>query len=447
VSATVHTAPQPASGSPPGRGTPPATSSAAPPRQPVGAGRSPLLIGETISVALSAVRANKLRSFLTMLGVVIGVAAVIAMVAIGRGAQESVNQRISALGTTLVTVLPGQVFGRGVASGTDRAQLTMDDAAALVQHGTYIAAVEPEIQRQTQVQFGSMNANTSVIGTTPNYLEVQRYQIASGRMFTDAEDKSTRRVAVIGQTVLTNLGVSNPDDIIGQNIRIQGIQFLVVGVLASKGQGSTFGNPDDEVLVPITTARYRIAGSNRIRSISVLAPSESTITMTIADIQKILRREHKLRPGQDNDFNVRNQADFLNTLGETTKAFTYLLAGIAAVSLVVGGIGIMNIMLVSVTERTREIGVRKALGATRKTIMLQFLVEAVVLCMLGGIGGVIIGGGGAIVMSHLAQWKTSVSWASVALALGFSAAVGILFGVWPARRAAALDPIEALRYE
>jgi putative ABC transport system permease protein len=432
--------------------TPPASPngpppSALPPKAPVGSGRSPLLIGETIGVALSAVRANKLRSFLTMLGVVIGVAAVIAMVAIGRGAQESVNARISALGTTRLTVLPGQVFGRGVASGTDRAQLTMEDAQALVDRGTYIAAVEPQIQRQTQVQFASMNANTSVIGTTPNYLEVERYEIASGRMFTDAEDKATRRVAVLGQTVLTNLGINSPDDVIGQNVRIQGVQFLVIGVLASKGQGSTFGDPDDQVLVPITTARYRIAGSNRIRSISVLAPSESQINYTIADIQKILRREHKLRPGQDDDFNVRNQADFLNTLGETTKTFTYLLAGIAAVSLLVGGIGIMNIMLVSVTERTREIGVRKALGATRKTIMLQFLVEAVVLCMLGGLGGVILGGGGAIVMNHIAQWKTSVSWASVGLALGFSAAVGIIFGVWPARRAAALDPIEALRYE
>lgn len=405
------------------------------------------LIGETISVALTAVRANKLRSFLTMLGVVIGVAAVIAMVAIGRGAQESVNQRISALGTTLVTVMPGQVFGRGVASGTDRAPLTIGDATALAQRGTYIAAVEPEIQRQAQVQYGNTNANTSIIGTTPNYLEVQRYQLAVGRMFTEPEDRSARRVAVLGQTVLTNLGVASQEGIVGQNVRIQGLQFLVIGVLASKGTGTPFGDPDDEILVPVTTARYRISGTDRLRTISVLAPAESLVTMTIADIQKILRREHRLRPGQSDDFNVRSQADFLNTLGATTQAFTYLLAGIAAVSLVVGGIGIMNIMLVSVTERTREIGVRKALGATRKTIMLQFLVEAVVLCLLGGIGGVIVGAGGAIVMSKVAQWNTSVSWSSVALALGFSAAVGVIFGVWPARRAAALDPIEALRYE
>jgi len=406
-----------------------------------------LLIGETINVALAAVRANKLRSFLTMLGVVIGVAAVIAMVAIGRGAQESVKQRIAALGTTMVTVMPGQVFGRGVASGTDRAQLTIEDANALVQRGTYIAAVEPEIQRQTQVQYGNANANTSVIGTTSNYLDVQRYEMAAGRIFTPSEDQEARRVAVLGQTVLTNLGINAAEDIIGQNVRIQGLQFNVIGVLAPKGSGTPFGDPDDEILVPLTTARFRIAGVDRLRSISVLSPAESTVTLTIADIEKILRRQHRLRTGQDNDFNVRDQATFLNTLGETTQTFTYLLAGIAAVSLVVGGIGIMNIMLVSVTERTREIGVRKALGATRATIMLQFLVEAVVLCLLGGLGGVILGGGGAMLMNSLAQWNTSVSWSSVALALGFSGAVGILFGVWPARRAAALDPIEALRYE
>jgi putative ABC transport system permease protein len=408
--------------------------------------RSPLLIGETVSVALTAVRANKLRSFLTMLGVVIGVAAVIAMVAIGQGAQQSVNKRIAALGTTLVTVMPGQVFGRGVASAADRAKLTIDDANALVQRGTYIDAVQPEVQKQAQVQFGNMNTSTSVVGTTANYLEVRRYEIATGKMFTATDDQGARRVVVLGDAVVQNLGTT-ADAIVGQNVRIQGLQFTVEGVLAAKGQAGGFGNPDDQVLIPLTTARFRIAGTDRLRSISVLSPSESTVTQTIADIQKILRREHRLRTNQDDDFNVRNQADFLNTLNETTQAFTYLLAGIAAVSLLVGGIGIMNIMLVSVTERTREIGVRKALGATRKTIMLQFLVEAVVLCMLGGIGGVILGGGGAMLMSNIAQWQTSVSWSSIALALGFSAAVGIIFGVWPARRAAALDPIEALRYE
>jgi putative ABC transport system permease protein len=382
-----------------------------------------------------------------MLGVVIGVAAVIAMVAIGRGAQESVNARIAALGTTLLTVSPGQVFGRGVASGTDRARLTMDDADALVRRGQTLGAVQPEMSGQAQVQFGSVNTNTSVVGTTANYPEVRRFTVVTGRMFNESENAGTQRVAVLGATVVDNLGVSSPEALVGEAIRIKGIQFTVVGVLAPKGQGSPFGNPDDQVLIPITTARFRVLGTDRIRSINVLATSEAAIPQAMGEIQAIVRREHRLRPGQADDFSIRNQADFLNTLGETTQTFTFLLAGIAAVSLLVGGIGIMNIMLVSVTERTREIGVRKALGATRSTILLQFLIEAVVLCLLGGLVGVAIGAGGALALSKLASWNASVSPASVVLAFAFSAGVGVLFGVWPARRAARLDPITALRYE
>jgi putative ABC transport system permease protein len=404
-------------------------------------------VGETFGIALDALRANKLRSFLTMLGVVIGVAAVIAMVALGRGAQQSVNERIAALGTTLLTVTPGQIFGRGVASGTDRARLTMDDAQALEQRGRYIAAVEPEMSGQAQVQYGSANANTSVVGTTGNYPEVRRYTIAAGRMFSDAENQGTQRVAVLGSAVLQNLGASAPEALVGESVRIKGIQFTVVGVLAAKGQGTAFGDPDDQVLIPVNTARFRVLGTDRIRSINVLAPSEGAIPQTMADIQSILRREHRLRPGQDDDFSIRNQADFLNTLGETTQTFTFLLAGIAAVSLLVGGIGIMNIMLVSVTERTREIGVRKALGATRRTILLQFLIEAVVLCLFGGTIGVLLGALTAYTLTQVAAWSASVSLPSVVLAFAFSALVGVIFGVWPARRAARLDPIQALRYE
>ncbi|NUQ93246.1 MAG: FtsX-like permease family protein [Gemmatimonadaceae bacterium] len=406
-----------------------------------------MLIGETVAVALSALRVNKLRSVLTMLGVVIGVAAVVAMVALGRGAQESVNKRIAALGTTLLTVIPGQVFGRGVASGTDRAKLTLDDAIALEERATIIAAVEPEMTQNQQIQYVNKNANTQVIGTSSNYPDVRKYTIAVGRMFSDAEDRARARVAVLGAAIPDNLGVADPASLVGEDVRIGGLLYNVVGVLASKGQTGGFQNPDDQILIPINTARFRAFGTDRLRSINVLAPTEAKIPETMAEIQKILRREHQLRPGASDDFQIRNQSDFLSTLGETTQVFTYLLAGIAAVSQLVGGIGIMNIMLVSVTERTREIGVRKALGATRANILLQFLIEAVVLCILGGIGGVLLGAGGAMVMSRLAQWTTSVSVASVVIALIFSAGVGILFGVWPARRAAALDPIMALRYE
>ena len=401
---------------------------------------------ETILVALGALRANKLRSALTMLGVIIGVAAVVAVVALGRGAQQSVNERISALGTTMLTVIPGQVFGRGVASGSDRARLTLDDANALAERGTVLTAVEPEMSQNMQVQYGSKNANTSVIGTTANYLEVRKYAMDVGKMFNEAEDRGRERVAVLGAAIPGNLGAPAAS-LVGQPIRIGGLQYTVIGVLASKGQTGGFQNPDDQILIPINTARFRAFGSDRIRSINVLAPSEAQIPETMADIQKVLRREHKLQPGSDDDFSIRNQSDFVAALGETTKIFTSLLAGIAAVSLLVGGIGIMNIMLVSVTERTREIGVRKALGATRGNILLQFLIEAVVLCLFGGIGGVILGAGGAIMMNKVASWATSVSIASVIIALMFSAAVGIIFGVWPARRAAALDPIMALRYE
>lgn len=406
-----------------------------------------LPIPETVGIALNALRANKLRSVLTMLGVVIGVAAVIAMVAIGRGAQQSVNERISALGTTLVSISPGQIFGRGIASSSDRAKLTIEDATALAQRGTYITQVEPEMSKQAQVQYMDKNTSTSIIGTTANYPEVRKYDIAAGRMFTQQEDQGSRLVAVLGDAVLQNMGITNGASIIGQPVRIQGIQFTVIGTLAPKGQGATFGNPDDQVLIPLTTARYRIVGADQLRQINVLAPSDSEVTATMADAEKILRRQHRLRPGQADDVNIRSQSDFLSTLGETTQTFTYLLAGIAAVSLVVGGIGIMNIMLVSVTERTREIGVRKALGATRINILLQFLIEAVVLCMLGGIGGIVVGGGGAMLMTRIAQWNASISWSAVVLAFAFSAVVGVIFGVWPARRAAALNPIDALRYE
>jgi len=407
-----------------------------------------MLIGEIIRVALGALRANKLRSLLTMLGIVIGVAAVIAVVALGTGAQTAVKDRISSLGTTLLTVMPGQQRGMGITFDQSM-KLTMDDAKALddQSRAPSLTAVQPEMNSRLQVQYQSLNTNTSIVGTTANYLEVRKYELAAGRMFSRAEDEGRQRVAVLGPTVIEALGINSPEAIIGEPVRIRGIQFTVVGVLKSKGQATPFGNPDDQVLVPITTGRFRLFGSDRLRSVSVLAASEDKIPDAMADIQRVLRREHRLTQSKPDDFMIRSQADFLNTLGETTQVFTYLLSGIAAVSLLVGGIGIMNIMLVSVTERTREIGIRKALGATKANILLQFLIEAVVLCLLGGLIGALVGSGGATAMSAFFQWNTIISPLAIVAAFVFSAVVGVLFGVWPARRAASLDPIVALRYE
>jgi putative ABC transport system permease protein len=406
-----------------------------------------MLFGEIFAVALGALRANKLRSMLTMLGIVIGVAAVIAMIALGRGAQQAVNDRIKSLGTTLLTVSPGQFMSRGVASFNDRARLTIDDAMALEEKGTLLTAIQPEMGNQYQVQYRSTNTVSQITGTTSNYLEVRNYKLAAGRMFTSAEDNANARVAVVGPQVVTNLGLQSPEGIIGEAIRIKGIQFTVVGVLESKGQTNPFMNPDDQVLIPLNTARYRVHGGKRIRSISVLAPSEAQIPEAMAEIQRILRREHRLRSNRPDDFSIRSQTDFLTTFAESAQVFTLLLAGIATVSLVVGGIGIMNIMLVSVTERTREIGVRKALGATRRNILLQFLLEAIVLCLLGGALGIALGMWVANSLANSFQWNTQIAPESIALAFGFSAAIGVIFGVWPARRAASLDPILALRYE
>jgi putative ABC transport system permease protein len=407
-----------------------------------------MLFGEIFRVALGALRANKLRSLLTMLGIVIGVGSVIAMIALGTGAQTAVKDRITALGTTLLTVSPGQMFGRGgVSSDIDRAKLTMKDATALEERGTLFTAVQPEMSRTLQVQYLNKNTTTSITGSTANYLTVRKYELEAGRMYTSAEDANKARVAVVGPEVVKNLGLESPYAIIDEPIRIRGIQFTVVGVLKSKGQSSPWMNPDDQILIPLNTARFRVIGTDRIRSISVLAKTEQQIPDAMAEIQKILRREHRLRQGRPDDFTIRNQSDFLSTFAETTVVFTYLLAGIAAVSLIVGGIGIMNIMLVSVTERTREIGVRKALGATRFNILFQFLIEAVVLCLLGGLIGILLGGGVATWLSNAFQWNTQISSSSIVLAFGFSALVGVLFGVWPARRAARLDPISALRYE
>jgi putative ABC transport system permease protein len=404
-----------------------------------------MLVAETIRVALEALRANKLRSLLTMLGIIIGVGAVITMIALGSGAQKSVQDRIQALGPTLLSVYPGQSFMRGVASD-QRVSLTMDDDTALANNARFVTAVVPELSRSLQVQKGNLNINVNVVGTTPAYVPVRGYTLTAGRSFTAGDDAARRRFAVLGSAV-PNMLNANRDAIIGQDIMIRGISFEVIGVLSEKGSQGSFSNPDEQILIPLETARYRVMGTDRLRSITVQAADLNSMNLATLEIERVMRRQHKIRPGQDNDFQIRNQTDILSTLQQTTETFKYLLAGIAAVSLLVGGIGIMNIMLVSVTERTREIGVRKALGATQGNIMIQFLVEALVLCLLGGLIGVLLGSLGAVVLSKLAHWNTLISPLAILLAFVFSAAVGLFFGIWPARRAASLDPIDALRYE
>jgi putative ABC transport system permease protein len=404
-----------------------------------------MLLGETFAVAISSIRSNALRSMLTMLGIIIGVGAVITMVALGSGAQKAVEDRIAALGANVFTVFAGQ--GRsGAIMITDRTVLSTDDYEALRRDATLLSAVVPEAQQSQQVVFGNQNRNLQVIGTTPNYTDVRNYTVPYGRMFTEGDDAARQRYAVLGSAVPEMLG-GNPAAMIHQTIFIRGIPFEIVGVLSAKGASGGFQNPDEQILIPLQTGQYRVFGTKRLRSMSIEVQDGVPIEQGMVDLERILRREHHIRPGGQNDFTVRNQQDVLQTQQQATRVFTTLLASIAAVSLVVGGIGIMNIMLVSVTERTREIGVRKALGATRGNILMQFLIEALTLCILGGLLGILVGVATTVVLARVMQWNTLISPAAIVVAFGFSALVGLFFGIWPARRAARLDPIDALRYE
>jgi putative ABC transport system permease protein len=331
----------------------------------------------------------------------------------------------------------------GVAQGAEK--LEISDAQAIAADAPSIIGVVPEIAGQFQVKLGNRNDSLRIVGSTANFPEVQGYTIDTGRTFTRADDAARRPVAVLGASVPAKLG-SNGKTIVGQTIYIKGIAFEVLGVFAEKGT-SGFRNVDEQVWVPFYTARYRVVGSDQLDSISAQMAPGTTVERAIVEIERVLRREHQILPGKDNDFMIGDPRQFLNVREAAANIFAILLAGIASISLVVGGIGIMNIMLVTVTERTREIGIRKALGASRLNIMLQFVIEAVVLCMLGGAGGIAVGSGVTALIARFAGWNMVVSPTAIALAFGFSAAVGLFFGIWPARTAARLDPIEALRYE
>jgi putative ABC transport system permease protein len=367
------------------------------------------------------------------------------MVALGEGAQRQVQERLQGLGTNVLTVSPGQQFMGGVDRGENR--LTVDQVRALTANPTAIKAVSPEMSRNFQVEYGGRNASTSIVGVWPAYFGINNHTIVLGRIFTDGEDAGRRRVAILGALAGDKIGVDSRM-LLGREIRIKGIAFEVIGVLKEKGSTSGFGgNPDERIYIPLSTAQYRIMGQDRVNNVSVQAVSATDMTKATIEIDRVLRRERRIAPGENSDFTIRNSATLLNTFEETTKTFTSLLAGISIVSLVVGGIGIMNIMLVSVTERTREIGVRKALGARKRDIMMQFLIESLVLCLAGGILGLVVGVISATTMSRTANWNTAISPDIVVISIAFSAFVGVFFGMWPARRAASLDPIISLRYE
>jgi putative ABC transport system permease protein len=406
---------------------------------------------DLIASAGRALRSNPLRSALTALGVIIGVGSVVAMVALGAGAQAQVERSIASLGSNLLIVVPGAQSSGGVRmaqGGGGRDTLTLDDAEALAQLDG-VLAVAPSQRSGAQIIANGLNWNTRVEGVTPPYLIARDWGVAQGRFFDESEERQARRVVVLGDTVAREL-FANVDPI-GQTMRINGGSYEVIGVLEAKGQSGFGMDQDDIVLAPLTTVKRRISGRYRradtVSQISVKAVSEGQLNRVQEDVENLLRQRHRIRPGDDDDFTVQNLSSITETAAQTTQVFTYLLGGISLVSLLVGGIGIMNIMLVSVTERTREIGLRKALGARQSDILHQFGLEAVTLSLAGGVVGLILGVGGAWLMTSLFNLPLVIAPQNAVLAICFSGVVGVVFGAYPAWRAAKLDPLEALRRE
>lgn len=402
---------------------------------------------ESVLIAFEGLKANKLRAILTMLGIIIGVGSVVAMVSIGLGVQQKVQNSIASLGSNLLIIAPGASSTPGSVRSAAGSNITLtnQDAKAIAKEIAGVKYVAPAVTTMDQLIYGKQNWNTRVQGTTPEFLSIRDFKIAAGRFFSTSDEDSRARVAVVGQTVVTNLfGNVNP---IGQMIRIGKAPFRVIGVLESKGQSSMGQDQDDTVIIPLTTAQERLMGITYLGNISVQAQSDNVLDKVQKDITTLLRTRHHLATKAENDFSVNNLTALMSTMKETTASLTLFLGCVAAISLVVGGIGIMNIMLVSVTERTREIGIRKALGATFSNILLQFLIEAIVISVTGGLIGILLGVVGARVFSLVAGFNAIISSVAIIGAFSVSVMIGLFFGIYPARQAALLDPIDALRYE
>ena len=403
-----------------------------------------MLVWIIVKSALKSLLANKLRSFLAMLGIIIGVGAVIAMLAIGAGAQASIMERLNALGADNLIVRSGQNRRfRGVSSGEGQ-NLTLADAEALVNSCPNIKQVAPVATGRAQVVFFNRNTNTTILGTTVTYLSIRNFALERGRSFTEAEVEKNIKVAIIGPATAEEL--FDQQDPIGETIRIRKTNFKIVGLLKAKGDQGWF-NPDDQVIVPLHLAMKQLFGQERLREVNIQANSSSVLQQAQEEVTEVLRRRHRITPPAPDDFNIRNMAEAFETASEVGKTFTYLLGGIASISLLVGGIGIMNIMLVTVTERTREIGIRKSVGAKRRDILRQFLLESILMSGIGGSMGAGMGIAVAWILDRYTVFEPLVQSSGVLLAFGFSCAVGIFFGFYPALRAARLSPVETLRYE
>jgi putative ABC transport system permease protein len=404
---------------------------------------------QSLLIALRALRVNKMRALLTMLGIIIGIAAVIAMVAIGSGASKMISDQISSIGSNLLLVLPGSMTSGGMRTGAGGSQtLTYDDAKAIKAECPSVAEVAPTVRGGAQVVYGNQNWSTVVNGVTPEIVTVRDWTVVAGRNISQSDVDGASKNCLIGQTVADNLfGSSDP---IGKIIRVKKIPFTVIGLLGRKGQSPQGQDQDDVIYIPLRTAQRKLLGSqfpNTVGAMMVQAKSAEVLKKAEEEVTALLNQRHRIGPSREADFTIRNLSEILAVSEQSSKVMSLLLGAVASISLVVGGIGIMNIMLVSVTERTREIGIRVAIGAKRRDILLQFLTEAVLLTTMGGIIGMLVGVAGARLVASLVGWPVLISLNTIAVAFGFSAAVGVFFGFYPARKAASLNPIEALRYE